>query len=222
MEVFARLLHETIGLDHESIGLSAVERAVRVRMAACKTPDPERYLQCLRGTRGEMQALVEAVGREYWPAYFGKLAALLKPGGRACVQSILMEESLWPRYIDGTDFIQQYIFPGGCLPSVGALTDAAARHELSLTRRDEIGPHYAETPRRWRANLGRARDDLAGLGYDERFVRLWDFYFSYCEAGFEERAIGDVHLVYAAPGRADAMRHRGTAADSVARHGVVA
>jgi cyclopropane-fatty-acyl-phospholipid synthase len=156
--------------------------------------------------------MIEAVDWREYETFFARCRALVADDGLVVLQAIVVPDASFDRMKHHTDFIKAAIFPGGCLPSVGALTEAAAHHDLTLVDRDEIGPHYAETLRRWRANLDRARADLAALGYDERFARLWEFYFSYCEAGFEERAIGDVHLVYEAPGRVAATRGRESAA----------
>lgn len=131
--------------------------------------------------------MVEAVGREYWPVYFGKLAALLKPGGRACIQSIVMEESLWPRYIAGTDFIQQYIFPGGCLPCPSEFERHARAAGLEVVEAFSFGRDYAITLREWRQRFLQRLPEVRQLGFDERFIRIWDFYLAYCEAAFEER-----------------------------------
>jgi len=95
------------------------------------------------------------------------------------------------------DFIKHYIFPGSCIPSRSVLAAAAARAGLALLQADELGLHYAETLRRWRENLVANRDRIKALGYDDRFLRLWEFYFSYCEGGFLERATGVAQLLYA-------------------------
>jgi cyclopropane-fatty-acyl-phospholipid synthase len=125
------------------------------------------------------------VGRAYWPGYFDTLAACLKPGARACVQTIVIRDDLFARYARGTDFIQQYIFPGGMLPSARIFREQAARAGLGV--RDELafGADYARTLRRWRMRFALRRDAIAALGFDERFMRLWDFYLAYCEAAFE-------------------------------------
>jgi cyclopropane-fatty-acyl-phospholipid synthase len=116
------------------------------------------------------------------------------------MQAIVLPDESFDRVKRHTDFIAATIFPGGCLPSVGALTGAARRGGFTLHALADIGMHYGETLRRWRANLRRGRPRLPAIGLDERFARLWDFYFSYCEAGFEERYLSDVQLLYAAPG----------------------
>jgi len=133
--------------------------------------------------------MVEAVGQEYWNTYFQTLYRLLKKGGRACVQSIVIEDGLFDRYIKSTDFIQQYIFPGGCLPSASEFKKRAAQAGLQLVNEMSFGKDYAETLRRWRAGFFSKIDQVKQLGFDEKFIRIWDFYLSYCEAGFEQASI---------------------------------
>ena len=136
--------------------------------------------------------MVEAVGRAYWPQYFKTLARLLTPGGRACVQSIVIDEALFDRYIASTDFIQQYIFPGGCLPSPSEFRRHAADAGLEVVDAFPFGPDYAETLRRWRDAFLARKAEVAALGFDERFMRIWEFYLSYCEAAFDT---GDIQLL---------------------------
>nr|WP_315246979.1 cyclopropane-fatty-acyl-phospholipid synthase family protein [uncultured Albidiferax sp.] len=136
--------------------------------------------------------MVEAVGREYWPTYFQTVARLLKPGGRACIQSIVIDDSLFERYISSTDFIQQYIFPGGCLPCPREFRREAAAAGLEVVDEFAFGPDYAETLRRWRDQFLAARTQVLQLGFDERFMRLWEFYLAYCEAAFDK---GNINLV---------------------------
>ena len=130
--------------------------------------------------------MVEAVGRQYWPTYFSTVAKLLKPGGRACVQSIVIADGLFERYIRGTDFIQQYIFPGGCLPSPSVFRMEARRAGLEVVDEFAFGLGYAETLRRWRASFDAERQAVLAQGYDEKFLRTWSFYLVYCEAAFME------------------------------------
>ncbi len=136
--------------------------------------------------------MLEAVGHAYWPTYFQSVARLLKPGGRACIQSIVIRDDLFERYIRSTDFIQQYIFPGGCLPCPSEFRREA--HAAGLRVIDELafGSDYAETCRRWRADFLARRDEVLALGFDERFIRIWEFYLAYCEAGFDA---GDIDVV---------------------------
>ena len=130
--------------------------------------------------------MLEAVGRAFWPGYFSKLAALLKSGGHACIQSIVMDEALWPRYIRGTDFIQQYIFPGGCLPCCSEIERHARAAGLEVVDEFSFGDDYAQTLRFWRQRFLAAREEVLALGFDEAFIRLWDFYLAYCEVAFEQ------------------------------------
>lgn len=136
--------------------------------------------------------MIEAVGQEYWPTYFESIARLLKPGGRACVQSIVIQDALFERYIQSTDFIQQYIFPGGCLPCPSEFRHHAQAAGLKVVDELAFGRDYAETCRRWRADFLARQDEVLALGFDERFIRIWEFYLAYCEAGFDA---GDIDVV---------------------------
>ncbi|PHM20575.1 MAG: SAM-dependent methyltransferase [Curvibacter sp. PD_MW3] len=133
--------------------------------------------------------MVEAVGREYWPQYFETVHRLLKSGGRACIQSIVIDDALFERYVNSTDFIQQYIFPGGCLPSPSEFRRQAEAAGLKVVDELAFGPDYAETLRRWRHQFLAERRRILQLGFDERFMRLWEFYLAYCEAAFDEANI---------------------------------
>ena len=143
--------------------------------------------------------MVEAVGQEYWPTYFETVQRLLKPGGRACIQSIVIDDALFERYLRSTDFIQQYIFPGGCLPSDSAFRRAAQRAGLRVVNHHAFGADYAETLRRWRQRFHQERDAVHALGFDERFVRIWEFYLCYCEAAFDEGNIDVVQYTLEKP-----------------------
>ena len=136
--------------------------------------------------------MVEAVGRAYWPQYFKTVSRLLKPGGRACVQSIVIDDALFDRYVDSTDFIQQYIFPGGCLPCPREFRRQAEAAGLEVVDEFAFGADYAETLRRWRKQFLARKAEVAALGFDERFMRIWEFYLAYCEAAFDT---GDISLV---------------------------
>ena len=129
--------------------------------------------------------MVEAVGRAYWPTYFQAISRLLKPGGRACIQSIVIDDALFKRYIHSTDFIQQYIFPGGCLPCPSEFRREAAAAGLVVEDEFAFGHDYAETLRRWRQSFLNRRSDILALGFDQRFLHIWEFYLAYCEAAFD-------------------------------------
>ncbi len=131
--------------------------------------------------------MLEAVGQAYWPQYFATLNRLLKPGGRACIQTIVIEDSLFERYIQGTDFIQQYIFPGGCLPCPSEFVKQAQAAGLEVRDTLSFGHDYAETLRRWREQFMHEKAQVLQLDFDERFIRTWEFYLAYCEAAFWER-----------------------------------
>jgi len=128
--------------------------------------------------------MFEAVGREYWGQYFDMLRRCLKPGGRACIQSITIRDDLYPRYLRSTDFIQQYIFPGGLLPSGTAFEAAARDAGFAVVQRFSLGLDYAQTLRHWRAAFAAREREVLAIGFDARFVRTWNFYLAYCEAAF--------------------------------------
>ena len=133
--------------------------------------------------------MMEAVGQEYWPTYFQAMHKLLKPGGKACIQSIVIDDALFERYLGSTDFIQQYIFPGGCLPSPKAFREHAQAAGFDVVKEHAFGRDYAETLRRWRqsfmAQLPQVFALEAGKRFDTRFARIWEFYLAYCEAAFD-------------------------------------
>jgi len=141
--------------------------------------------------------MIEAIGHEQYETFYRQCARLLAPWGRAVIQTITIPDDRYEAARREVDFIKRYIFPGSGIPSPSVLAAAAAAADLAPVRADEIGLHYAETLRRWRENLFARRGPIAELGYDDRFVRLWEFYLCYCEGGFLERAIGAAQLVYA-------------------------
>jgi cyclopropane-fatty-acyl-phospholipid synthase len=143
--------------------------------------------------------MIEAVGKDYWPTYFASLAKLLKPGGRACIQSIVIDDALFARYVNSTDFIQQYIFPGGCLPSPSAFRAQAAAVGLQVEAEHAFGLDYAETLKRWREAFLAQRTEVLALGFDARFMHIWEFYLCYCEAAFMEKNIDVVQYTLRKP-----------------------
>ena len=128
--------------------------------------------------------MVEAVGREYWPEYFQTVARLLKPGGHACIQSIVIADELFDRYIGSTDFIQQYIFPGGCLPCPREFRAQAKAAGFEVVDEFAFGQDYARTLQLWREDFMAQEAHISQLGFDKRFMRIWEFYLGYCEAAF--------------------------------------
>jgi cyclopropane-fatty-acyl-phospholipid synthase len=128
--------------------------------------------------------MFEAVGRAYWGDFFATLRDKLKAGGRACIQTITIRDDLFERYLRSTDFIQQYIFPGGLLPSPQAFREEARRAGLQVVGELAFGPDYAETLRRWREQFLARDPQVRKLGFDNRFMHTWEFYLAYCEAAF--------------------------------------
>lgn len=133
--------------------------------------------------------MIEAVGQAYWPTYFSNVHRLLKTGGRACIQAIVIDDRLFDRYVQGTDFIQQYIFPGGCLPSPSRIRAAAERAGLRVQEEFAFGQDYAETLRRWHQRFVQQRAQVLMQGFDTRFLYTWEFYLAYCEAAFSMKNI---------------------------------
>jgi cyclopropane-fatty-acyl-phospholipid synthase len=151
--------------------------------------------------------MVEAVDWRELDDFFARCAELVGPHGAVGLQAIVTAAHREPLTRVGTDFIKTHVFPGGSLPSVPSMLDAAARRtDLAPVALSDFGLHYAETLRRWRANLAARRDDARALGLDDAFLRLWDFYLCYCEAGFEERVVSVVQLVLERPGRSPSLQ----------------
>ncbi|MDW7619515.1 MAG: class I SAM-dependent methyltransferase, partial [Nitrosomonadaceae bacterium] len=125
---------------------------------------------------------------------------LLKPEGAMLLQAITIADQQYEVAKNSVDFIQRYIFPGSCIPSVTAISNSLARvTDLRLTHLEDIGPHYATTLRLWHDNFDAQLDAVRALGYPENFIRMWQFYLCYCEAGFIERVIGDAQLLLIKP-----------------------
>ncbi|MFN3667764.1 MAG: class I SAM-dependent methyltransferase [Brevundimonas sp.] len=144
--------------------------------------------------------MFEAVGQEYWPAYFGQIRDLLQPGGLAGLQIITIQDALFDDYNRRTDFIQKYIFPGGMLPSEERLKPVVDRAGLAWREVERFGQDYAETLRLWDERFQAAWPDIRRMGgFDERFRRLWRFYLAYCEAGFRSARTDVVQLVLSRP-----------------------
>jgi cyclopropane-fatty-acyl-phospholipid synthase len=143
--------------------------------------------------------MFEAVGETYWPSYFACIKRNLKPGGKACVQSIVIADELFARYRASTDFIQQYIFPGGMLASPQIFREQAERAGLKVINELAFGQDYAETLKRWREAFLARLVEVRQLGYDEKFIRTWEFYLAYCEAAFAQGNTDVMHFTLEAP-----------------------
>lgn len=179
----ARVTSLTLSKEQRELALERVRQAGfadRVSIELCD----------YREARGTYDAIVsvemiEAVGAEFWPVYFRTLDERLAPGGRVALQAITMPHERMLATRDTHTWIQKYVFPGGLIPSTQAIEETAHQHtSLTATRRDSFGAHYAETLRLWRERFTERADDVAALGFDETFRRLWTFYLAYSEAGF--------------------------------------
>ena len=144
--------------------------------------------------------MIEAVGYRFLDEYFRQCGRLLRPDGSLVLQAIVMPERGYQQYLNSVDFIQRYVFPGGCLPSLGAILASIGRAtDLRFVHAEDFAPHYAETLRRWRQAFHMRLDDVRRLGYSEEFIRLWNYYLCYCEAAFEERHVGVLQIQFDKP-----------------------
>ncbi len=144
--------------------------------------------------------MIEAVGHEFLDTFFRKCGSLLKPHGEMLIQAITIADQRYERAKKSVDFIKRYIFPGGFLPSVTAMTCSMTRvSDLRMIGLEDIGLHYARTLGDWRARFFRKIDDVRAQGFSDEFIRMWDYYLCYCEGAFAERAIGSVQLHAIAP-----------------------
>jgi cyclopropane-fatty-acyl-phospholipid synthase len=142
--------------------------------------------------------MIEAVGHRYLSTYFEHCCRLLKPAGLFVLQAITIPDQRYEAYRRGVDFIQRYIFPGGCLPSLGAIHHAIARSsDFQLVHQEDFAAHYARTLSHWHDEFRLHEADIRELGMDNRFLRAWEYYFSYCQAAFAERQVGVSQLVFA-------------------------
>jgi cyclopropane-fatty-acyl-phospholipid synthase len=143
--------------------------------------------------------MIEAVGHQYYPVFFATCSQLLKDSGMMLIQAITIADNAFNQHKKSVDFIKRYIFPGCCIPSQTALSQAAATTDLRLFHLEDITPHYAKTLRAWRERFLANLDKIKAMGLGNRFIRMWIFYLCYCEGGFEERYLGDIQLLFTKP-----------------------
>jgi cyclopropane-fatty-acyl-phospholipid synthase len=187
------LSRRQLELASERIGSAGLADRVEVRLADYRDLD---------GQYDKLVSIemVEAVGADHLGTYFRQCGRLLKPGGAMLLQAITIADQYYASALRKVDFIQKHIFPGGFLPSVTALTGAMTGvSDLRTVHLEDIGPHYAETLARWRSSFFAHLEGVRALGFDERFVRMWEFYLCYCEAGFRERHLGTVQMLLVKP-----------------------
>jgi cyclopropane-fatty-acyl-phospholipid synthase len=189
------------GCHITAITISAAQLALATQRAeaAGLAGQVDLRLEDYRAVRGTFDAIVsiemlEAVGAEYLNTFFRVCDRRLRPGGRAAIQVITVPERDYARSRDGVNWLQKYIFPGGVLPSLAAIEAALAGTSLVITDVKDIGLHYAETLRRWREAFFARLDAVRALGFDDRFVRTWDYYLALCEAGFSTRFTQDLQI----------------------------
>lgn len=168
------------------------------------TDKVEIRLQDYRDVQGEFDKVAsiemfEAVGEQYWRAYFSKINEVLKPGGKAALQIITIRDDLFPAYRKRADFIQRYVFPGGMLPSIERLQQEVGKAGLAWKRIEAFGQNYADTLAAWGKTFTAKWDEIRTLGFDERFKQLWRFYLSYCEAGFRSGRTDVVQVALVKP-----------------------
>ena len=189
-----RVTTTTISREQHAL---ACERVAAAGLAGRITVLSQDY----RDLRGQYDKLVsiemiEAVGHQYFDTFFARCGELLAPGGTMLLQAITIADDRYEAARDSVDFIKRHIFPGCCIPSVGAIAASVARaSHLRIVDLEDIGPHYATTLAQWRRNLFANEGRIRALGYPDTLLRMWDFYLSYCEGGFAERALGDVQVV---------------------------
>ncbi|HSB39399.1 MAG TPA: cyclopropane-fatty-acyl-phospholipid synthase family protein [Gaiellaceae bacterium] len=197
---FARFAAEEHGCSVTGLTISAEQAALaRDRTAGLDVRILEQDYRLHEGSYTKVASIemLEAIGERQFPTYFETIDRLLEPGGVACIQTILVPEERWDRYRKTPDWIERYVFPGCLIPSLGALSRALAGSELELRDVDEIGPHYAETLRRWRTSFHERIAEVRELGHGPRFERTWDFYLAFCEAAFRTGTLRDAQLTLA-------------------------
>jgi cyclopropane-fatty-acyl-phospholipid synthase len=186
----------TLSSEQKSFAQSRLEK---VRQESSIGNSFEVRLQDYRDCKEQFDGIAsiemfEAVGEKHWAEYFQTIAARLKRGGKACIQTIVIAEELFERYRHNTDFIQQYVFPGGMLPSRTSFRAYAANAGLNVEVEFSFGYDYAKTLCMWRDSFNQKLHEISQLGFDEAFIRLWNFYLMYCAAGFSERNIDVVQF----------------------------
>ena len=139
--------------------------------------------------------MIEAVGHHYYDAYFETVSRLLEPNGEALIQAITIRDQRYEKAVKSVDFIQKYIFPGSCIPSINAMQNSITKKtDLVIHGIKDIGIDYAQTLKDWRVRFNQNKETIKNLGFGNAFQRMWEFYLCYCEGGFREKVISDIHL----------------------------
>jgi len=206
-----RVTTTTLSLAQHATAVARVRAAGLERRVTVLLDD----YRALRGRYDKLVSIemVEAVGWRDFGTLFARCSDLVRPDGAMLLQAITIDDRAYEVEKASRSFIRTHIFPNGCLPSLEVIARCVARRtDMRTVDVEDLTPHYAETVRRWRANVEREADALAGLGYDERFRRMWRMYLAYCEGGFAERRIGSVQMVLAKPHWRGSVRAGVTAA----------
>ncbi len=193
-----RVTTTTISAEQHKL---AVERVADAGLADRVSVLLNDYRQ-LKGQYDKLVSIemIEAVGWQYVGEYFRTCSRLLKPDGSMLLQAITIDDRLYDGARRSVDFIQRYVFPGSSIPSIHSMTTAIRQEsDLRLFHLEDIGPHYARTLHDWRQRFFDRLDEVRALGFSDAFIRLWDYYFSYCEGGFAERCLGDVQMLLTKP-----------------------
>lgn len=194
-----RVTTTTISREQQRL---AIERVAEAGLSSRVTVLLEDYRH-LEGRYDKLVSIemIEAIGARHLRTYFGQIGRLLEPEGLALVQAITIEDHRYEQARRSVDFIKRHVFPGSFIPSIAAMLEAKTRaSDLALIRLEDFGDSYARTLAAWRERFLARRAEARRLGFDERFLRLWEFYLAYCEGGFRERSIGVAHLLFARPG----------------------
>ncbi len=194
-----RVTTTTISREQQRLALERVQQAGLGERVTVLLED----YRALSGQYDKLVSIemIEAIGAQFLPAYFAKVTQLLKPQGLALLQAITIEDHRYSQALRSVDFIKRHIFPGSFIPSIQALLEAKTRvSDLALVHLEDFGLSYAATLAAWRTAFLARADAVRAQGFDERFVRMWNFYLAYCEGGFRERSIGVAQLLFARPG----------------------
>ncbi|QDU79621.1 Cyclopropane-fatty-acyl-phospholipid synthase [Polystyrenella longa] len=192
-----RITTTTISQEQYQFAKERIERAGMSEQVELLLED----YRDLQGTYDKLVSIemIEAVGHRHLDGYFKACSQLLKADGTMLIQAITIPDQRYEQYQHSVDFIQKYIFPGGALPSVEAMLQSTSRTDLRLLDLQDFASHYSQTLRIWRDRFFANTTEIESQGFSERFQRMWEYYFCYCEAAFEERATGVSQLVFAKP-----------------------
>ena len=177
-----------------------LDRIARRSVYSLLTKLKHGRITIVEGNHRHTFEMIEAVGHHFYNIFFQTCSKLIKNDGLMALQAITIGDQIFDRHKRSVDFIKRYIFPGSCIPSIAAISNAVAgSSDLRLIHLEDITSHYARTLREWRRRFFNNLDKVRDMGYSDTFIRMWEYYLCYCEGGFAERYIGDVQMVFAKP-----------------------